>query len=908
MAAGWDAGPTDQPIPPQNGAVVSPFIPGLLDIRWDDPSLLGGNSAFTVVGVNVYRSDGSDRGPYFRINEFPVGGTFYRDQTQNIPVTRELVTAEHWISRGDAPNDKRWVFRTRHPIVKVNDAAPFNNPTAGNTPSDVQVFIDNVEVPVESVFGVNGEVTLINQAVFNHETERNDPAKLPVAATSVIEITYHTNRNYVRSGLGTKLHYRLTTVVTDANVPGGYRETPVGYCPPLTPFAVERLDYIWREAIRRNHWILQQGGERVKVFIKKVAGLPCDCALDDRTREYSQQPSQKCHTCFVPGTLVRTGVGYKPIEFIREGEKVLAADGTYRSVVRTFEKSFTGDLVSLLPSVSARPILATPEHPFLVLRGAHQRQIQRACGPKCARYIEQGDGLNTTGSVRQLPSGNWWARVQVNGSRGSGRKALGTFATRPEAEQAIENYLSVQAEPGHVLKWDGAGAVSKGDWLVAKWSPEVVDLSEVAVPQEYRMDLSEVAVPQEYRKNTHFGQDRLGPDQFNLDQDFLWMVGLYLAEGCKSTRAINFCLHRDELDFQDRLVSLFSRWGFNPKVYPHSDPEVQSAVVSVGSTTLAEWFPAWLGDGCQNKKVPESLMRLPPAKLWALLRGLHDGDGSKRDREITQTSEVLALQIVEMLHRCGEHPLVRRQRSNTLTPKGNKRRLAFCVSWAEETLGRANRKGRWDFETQVLTQVRALKSVPYSGSVYNLEVEGDHSYVVQGVAVHNCFGTGFVGGYEGPYDVIIAPDDAERRMAQRERGRRMEHSYEVFMSASPLVTQRDFIVKMTNERYAIGPVRRPSNRGNLLQQHFQIGYLDEGDVRYKFPIDGTTNYTWPETRYGYRQAPNLPVDGALPDTQPFPASTDAQLPMQTEKGGVTGATPDPVEQRGRSPVWENISS
>ena len=359
-------------------------------------------------------------------------------------------------------------------------------------------------------------------------------------------------------------------------------------------------------------------------------------------------------------------------------------------------------------------------------------------------------------------------------------------------------------------------------------------------------------------------------------------------------------------------MSLFTRWGFNPQVYPHPDPEVQSAVVSVGSTTLSEWFPVWLGDGCQNKRVPEELMALSQAKLWALLKGLHDGDGSKRDREITQTSEILALQMAEMLHRCGEQPLIRRQRSNILTPNGNKRRLAYCVSWAENTLGRANRKRRWAFDSQVLTQVRSVKQVPYSGRVYNLEVEGDHSYVVQGVATHNCFGTGFVGGYEGPYDTILAPDDADRRYSQSLRGRRLEHTYEVWTGPSPVLTQRDFVVKQTNERYAIGAVRRPTNRGNVLQQHFQIAYLDDGDIRQKVSIAGISGYTWPETRYGYNQMPRTSDDGGdtYEETEgweqadgPYATGPTAEAPMSTEKSNIS----DEHQGRGRSPVWDNIT-
>jgi len=471
MSAGWAAGPADQPLPPQNVEVISPYLRGVLDLRWDNPALLARNASFIIVGVNIWRSDVSDRGPFCRLNEFPLGGTFYRDQTSGAFTSTETIDWESgWLNKGGCkPNERLWRLKTQHPILKPEQFAPYDEPTYANSPFDVTVTIDGQEIIVHEVFGRTGEITLINQSTYNAGTDRNDPAILP-EEDSVVEVCYKAALNHVASGLDQKIWYRLTTVVLDPEAQGGLRETSLHYAQAHSVIEVERLDYIWKRAIRMNHWILQQGGERVKLFIRRQTGIPCPCQLDERQVEYSKQPSSRC---------------------------------------------------------------------------------------------------------------------------------------------------------------------------------------------------------------------------------------------------------------------------------PH------------------------------------------------------------------------------------------------------------------------------------------------------------------------CFGTGFCGGYEGPFDIIIAPDDAERRITQKVTGRRLEHSYEVFMGPSPVVTQRDFIVKQTNERYSIGAVRRPSNRGNLLQQHFSVGYLDQGDVRYDVPIDGVVDFTYPETRYAYVHAPSLPVDGDFPDTvhpwtgdPPFPVGPRDVTPMITEKDN----TPDEKEQRGRTAVWENITS
>jgi hypothetical protein len=145
-----------------------------------------------------------------------------------------------------------------------------------------------------------------------------------------------------------------------------------------------------------------------------------------------------------------------------------------------------------------------------------------------------------------------------------------------------------------------------------------------------------------------------------------------------------------------------------------------------------------------------------------------------------------------------------------------------------------------------------------------------------------CFGTGIVDGYEGPYDALIAPDDAERRIAQKDIGRTLEHTYEVWTGPAPILSQRDFLVKINGERYSIGAVRFPSNRGMVLQQHFNIGHLDEKDIRYRVAVGNPVRFAAIEF------APSGPEREA-----------DASI---TNKPNI----PDERELRGRSKVWEDI--
>ena len=539
---------------------------------------------------------------------------------------------------------------------------------------------------------------------------------------------------------------------------------------------------------------------RDAILIKRVqTGITCSCYLAS-----SEYQDDRCPFCFVPGTLVRTELGLRPIEQIKVGEKVLSFDGKYHAVSRVFESKYEGNLQSIMSSIGTSPILATPEHPFLTMRGSHKMEMP--CGPNsgCKSFISRGDGLKKITPL-QLPSGNWLARSQL---KGKDRVNLGSFSTKEDAEQAIMAHQENGFVPGHMLDWDDAKNISKDDWLVAKWDNNINDINIIDIPNEFR-------------KNTTLGTQRLGHDKFVVDEEFLWIIGMYLAEGSNNKRSIHFSLHMKETEFSDRIVLFFKKYEYNPSITYNTGDNGNGMCINIHSTTLAQWFSIWLGKLCDNKQIPEEFMKLPHKKTWSLIRGIYDGDGTKRENSITQTSEILALQLVELLHRVGEQPLVYRpSSSNILTKLGNKRKPCYCVSWGEETLNHDNRKGRWSFENQELSRVKEVNKQYYSGNVYNLEVEGDHTYIVQGIVVHNCYGTKFVFGYEQYFNprissghIRVRTSPTAENLKMHEAGLESEFPLDMWTLTVPTIKTRDVIVLFTQAgdeefRYEVGDVIR----------------------------------------------------------------------------------------------------
>ncbi len=288
------------PAPPLNLFMTSGYERGVIDLTWDDPSVLGVNSRFTIFGVNLYRSFDSEYGPFERVTDLLVGSNFWRDRTDNELVHEDV--SQQFVLFGEcaAVGDRgpRYVFKTRmFPIVKEG-----SQQVNADTGDDIRVFIDGREAKVLNVWGSTGEVEIDPFTYVDVNKQAWDPSVVPQPTSTVI-CTYRYTRQLLRTDLGQRIHYRATCVGIPINKdlslcqPQDFVETPIEHATSTSTMEIEKLDWIWREAIDRNRWILEQGGERVKVFLRKNVGILCPCYADD----YHKQPFNDDRTCFGTG-------------------------------------------------------------------------------------------------------------------------------------------------------------------------------------------------------------------------------------------------------------------------------------------------------------------------------------------------------------------------------------------------------------------------------------------------------------------------------------------------------------------------------------------------------------------------------------------------------------------------------
>ena len=329
---------TPWPVAPLDLFMLGGMNSGVFDLRWGDPSTLALNSQFNIVGVNIYRSFDSEYGPFERITSLPVGSTFWRDQTDNVLVLDEDVSA-NFILRGTSHDaaelySPRYVFRTmRQPIVR-----PGSQAVTSNLPEDVVVTVDGVLARVLSVIGHSGEVELDASAYPIVATQQREVPVLP-GPNSVVRCSYRYNRSLVRTDLAQRVFYRVTTVGLPASAnwtstgPEALLETPLERAAATSSYELEKLDWIWREAVRRNRWILTQGGERVKLFIRKANGFLCPCIQNPQYK----QPLNDCKVCFGVGYIGGYDGPYDVIVAPDDAEKRIRQQTTGRNFEHTYE-------------------------------------------------------------------------------------------------------------------------------------------------------------------------------------------------------------------------------------------------------------------------------------------------------------------------------------------------------------------------------------------------------------------------------------------------------------------------------------------------------------------------------------------------------------------------------------------
>jgi hypothetical protein len=280
---------------------------------------------------------------------------------------------------------------------------------------------------------------------------------------------------------------------------------------------------------------------------------------------------------------------------------------------------------------------------------------------------------------------------------------------------------------------------------------------EVALPR-YRSDQPLMAIsPGELVRRHKVGSTVL-PEKIGLNEKFGRLFGLWLAEGSADGTKVrwNYGGHEGATLVPETVRLVREVFGAEAHAVRRPNGTWWVTLYGIPWNTLFKI----LGGARVESKRPHPLLCAGSADfLAAMLDGWLDGDGYVRPDgykiEGVTVSSDLALAMYDIAQALGRHPVLVFAQS----PQ-NRHAARRLPRW---TLSLASGLGRCrQDETHVWRKVRELRVEDYVGPVYNLSVEGDESYVAEGVGVHNCTANALCGALNSDPDYTGGPALTEK--------------------------------------------------------------------------------------------------------------------------------------------------
>lgn len=266
-----------------------------------------------------------------------------------------------------------------------------------------------------------------------------------------------------------------------------------------------------------------------------------------------------------------------------------------------------------------------------------------------------------------------------------------------------------------------------------------------------------------------FVSKRRGLRLSSFNEDQLWVMGWYLAEGWVSKRPgthnVEFCLHRNEMEIAEKICEVLKKYspdrsprgGLGNRIYKSLDPRIKkigntnAIAITFSSRYWHSLFLEHCGRGSAGKLLSPELYN--SSGLVPLVLGYIGGDGcqsqgcGRHHVQVSSKSEALIYQIRQILIDEGIWSTVSRpKRQNivtlNMTPEFfHKLPDGYKTHRVERTFEKRHvipvEDGFW-------TPVKSVFEKKYHGDVVNLEISGDKTFIAEGIGVHNSAMLGWI--------------------------------------------------------------------------------------------------------------------------------------------------------------------
>ena len=216
------------------------------------------------------------------------------------------------------------------------------------------------------------------------------------------------------------------------------------------------------------------------------------------------------------------------------------------------------------------------------------------------------------------------------------------------------------------------------------------------------------------------------------DVNFWYLIGMYLGDGWvhKSAKDIRF-------GFNDAKIEKFSKLGYFYSVY---DNKIGCKHLRINDKNVYRFIEKYIGTGSNNKHIPIEILKLPRKQLQALYDGYLATDGCVigNKHQFSSINESMSYSIVSIIHKLYNRP-ASIYKIKVSPKKVIQGRTVNQKDWYQVRFKlNSNKQDKAFYENGYIWF--PFKSLTYlrEDNVYNMEIENDHSYIINGVISANC--------------------------------------------------------------------------------------------------------------------------------------------------------------------------
>jgi GT2 family glycosyltransferase/intein/homing endonuclease len=246
--------------------------------------------------------------------------------------------------------------------------------------------------------------------------------------------------------------------------------------------------------------------------------------------------------------------------------------------------------------------------------------------------------------------------------------------------------------------------------------------------------------------------------------DIFKIYGYFLAEGSyikgktkkgKKLYGLSFTFNINEKEYIKEVYDFFKQEGVSVSIYER--PLKTISTVEVYSKTWAEKFRSLFGEYSWGKSIPSQIMKSDVESLRQLVLGYSNGDGgmcrefnSKRSKndylqlKMKSVSAQLLIDIRNILLKLGIPSLLYIKTEIKSRARRPAHELYISQNYLNRLYGlpdevkkKSIRNEVFENDGKIFYPIKEIRVLDYEGTVYDLNVDYDHSFVVGIMAVKN---------------------------------------------------------------------------------------------------------------------------------------------------------------------------